>query len=104
MLGSNYKAKGRLVSAKVWLFARAFDKYTQIIDNFPFSLRKWMIYYNTPLLNHTVQCLDTRCQFITADSQPLYSIAAEKLYNINDDKHQRICYMAESEAAQHRML
>lgn len=79
MLGTNYKAKARLVSMEVWLFAHAFDKYIQIIDNFPFSLRKWMIYYNTALLNHTVQWLDTRCQFITADSQPLYSIPAEKL-------------------------
>lgn len=55
MLGTNYKAKVRLVSAKVWLFAHAFDKYIQIIDSFPFSLRKWVIYYNTALLNHTVQ-------------------------------------------------
>lgn len=50
MLGTNYKAKVRLVSAKVWLLAHAFDKYVQIIDKFPFSLRKWMIYYNTALL------------------------------------------------------
>lgn len=75
ILGTNYKAEVRLLSMKVWLFTHAFDKYVQIIDKFPFSLRKWMIYYNTAYLNKR---LDTRCQFITADNQLLYSIPAEK--------------------------